>query len=87
MHEVLVDGAHAVGALDLDIPSLGVDFYTANLHKWLCTPKGTAFLWVAPSQQPHIRPLVTSHGFGMVRESTIHTFRVCTYDYPTLIYL
>ena len=56
-----------MGALDLDIPALGVDFYTANMHKWLCTSKGTAFLWVSKPQQPHIRPLVTSHGFGMVR--------------------
>ena len=65
---VLVDGAHAVGALDLDVPSLGAQFYTANLHKWLCTPKGTAFLWVHPAEQASIRPLVTSHGCGQVSQ-------------------
>ncbi len=63
---VVVDGAHAVGAMPLDLPTLGAHFYTSNLHKWLCTPKGTAFLWVARSEQPGLTPLATSHGYGMV---------------------
>ena len=36
---VLVDGAHAPGSLALDIPSLGVDWYSANLHKWALAPR------------------------------------------------
>ncbi|CAL8469935.1 g9477 [Coccomyxa elongata] len=63
--KVLVDGAHAVGARSLDVPSLGAHYYTSNLHKWLCTPKGSAFLWVTPTEQPHTLPLVTSHGYGL----------------------
>lgn len=63
---VLVDGAHAVGSLlDPSITSLGADYYTANLHKWLCTPKGAALLWAAPVVQHDLRPLVTSHGCGL----------------------
>lgn len=59
---ILVDGAHAVGMLDLDVPGLGVDFWTGNLHKWPCAPAGTGALWVAPAWQDRIRTLVVSHG-------------------------
>lgn len=59
---VLVDGAHAVGMLDLDVPGLGVDFWTGNLHKWPCAPAGTGALWVSPEWHDRIRPLVVSHG-------------------------
>jgi isopenicillin-N epimerase len=67
---VLVDGAHAPGVLPLDIPALGVDFYTANLHKWAHAPRSCGFLWAAPAQQPLLHPPVISWGLdqGFVEE-------------------
>jgi isopenicillin-N epimerase len=59
---VLVDGAHVPGALPLDIPSLGVDYYTANLHKWAHAPRSSAFLWAAPERQTGLHPVVISWG-------------------------
>ena len=61
---VLVDGAHAPGAIALDIPALGVDWYVANLHKWAHTPRPCGVLWAAPARQSMLHPPVTSWGHG-----------------------
>jgi isopenicillin-N epimerase len=71
---VLVDGAHAPGSRPVDVPSLGVDWYSANLHKWAHAPRGCGFLWASTDRQSMLHyPVVywgRNRGF---REEFEHT--------------
>jgi isopenicillin-N epimerase len=59
---VLVDAAHAPGAIALDVPAIGADWYTANLHKWAHAPRSAGILWVDPARQAGLHPPVISWG-------------------------
>jgi isopenicillin-N epimerase len=71
---VLVDGAHVPGSRPLDIPSLGVDWYAANLHKWAHAPRGCGILWAAPDRQSVVHSPIVSWGHNKgFRDEFEHT--------------
>lgn len=67
----IVDGAHAVGQVPLDMAQIGADFYTSNNHKWLLSPKGSAFLYARREVQPLLEPLVVGWGWGENRALSV----------------
>lgn len=73
----LVDGAHAIGQVQVNLEDLRQDFYTGNFHKWLYTPRGCAILWVAEEHQKWCIPLLISLQYkkGFQREFKIQGTR------------
>lgn len=61
--QVMIDGAHAPGMVQLNIQETGAEYFGGNCHKWICTPKGSAFLYVREDMQKNIHPLIISQTY------------------------
>ena len=59
--EVMVDGAHCVGHIQVDIEALGCDYYGSSLHKWLSVPLGAGILYVNQKKLGRVWPLLADH--------------------------
>ena len=59
-----IDGAHAPGHIAMDLDAIGADFYVGNCHKWLCAPKGSAFLHARTKHHSMLDATVISWGYA-----------------------
>eukprot|EP00658_Telonema_sp_P-2_P013342 TRINITY_DN15055_c0_g1_i2.p1 TRINITY_DN15055_c0_g1~~TRINITY_DN15055_c0_g1_i2.p1 ORF type:complete len:456 (-),score=97.58 TRINITY_DN15055_c0_g1_i2:239-1561(-) len=82
---VLIDGAHALGQIPIDVADIGADFYVANGHKWLYSPKGSAILWVTPGKQSLIHPNIISYEGQGKTEFQLEFSYVGTKDYSSFL--
>lgn len=72
---VLLDAAHGIGAVPLNLDAIGASWTTTNAHKWLCAPKGSAVLHVRKDRQEGLHPLTVSHGLTLPLEDGQSRFR------------
>jgi len=83
--DTMIDGAHALGSIPLDLEKIGAAYYTANCHKWLCTPKGAAILHVRKDKQAGIIPVVISHAGHKAESFSERFFWPGTFDPTAMI--
>ena len=80
---VLVDGAHGPGLVPIDLNELGASYYTGNNHKWLSSPKGSAFLHARTDRVDDLVPATISHGWNDPRTDRPRFWVL--FDYPGAI--
>ncbi|MBN1199087.1 MAG: aminotransferase class V-fold PLP-dependent enzyme [Bacteroidales bacterium] len=78
--DTLIDGAHALGSIPLNLDAIGAAYYTANCHKWLCGPKSAAILHVRNDKQKEIIPLIISHAGARAELFAERFYWPATYD-------
>ena len=77
--KVIIDGAHAIGQIEINLNELDCDYYVSNLHKWFLSPRGCAFLFFKNLNETFsLMPNIISHGYG--KDASNNFFERATRD-------
>ncbi|MGE5653052.1 MAG: aminotransferase class V-fold PLP-dependent enzyme, partial [Bacillota bacterium] len=72
---ILVDGAHAVGQIPVNLHELRCDFYAMNGHKWLMGPAGTGAVFIRRDRLDLVSPVwvgdVKGHKFRYAEDGSL----------------
>jgi len=82
---VMIDGAHAMGQIPINIKDIDPDYYLSNGHKWMYTPKGSAFLWVRKDKQITTWPTTISGGGTGANQYQLYFSYEGTSDYSSYL--
>jgi len=76
----VIDGAHALAMIPLNVTEIGCDFYTGNCHKWLLAPTGAGFLYLGLGNEDRLQPLQVSWGWHYRTSEVSKTSEVSPLD-------
>jgi selenocysteine lyase/cysteine desulfurase len=60
---IIVDSAHGIGMLDLNMKEMGADVFCASPYKWMGAPTGCGIMYVKKDVQEKIYPLIATGGW------------------------
>lgn len=83
----LIDGAHPIGMLKMDMHDLGVDYYASSSHKWLDAPTGTGILYMRRASQDQVWPTVVSSGWDDPKRGAARFDRLSQRAHPLVMAL
>jgi selenocysteine lyase/cysteine desulfurase len=80
----IVDGAQAVGQIQVDVQALGCDAYVGSPHKWMLAPKGTGFMYVRRGVQDRFWTTLASYQWDNHQDGAFRFMQYGTGSVPVV---
>lgn len=81
----MVDGAHPLGMIGLNLQDMGVDAYASSGHKWLTAPSGTGLLYLRREAQERLWPTVATTGWNVPASGARRFDRLSQHSWPLIL--